>query len=93
MEGQAIYIGKSGRLKIHGADKMVRKISLKDATGVVRTLALWGEYADSPMIAEGYAMTTVACISGIRYDPDQGYSTTRRYVQLLTSSQVLCNCS
>lgn len=78
VECQVIYIGRTGKIKIRGVDKIIRKIAAKDMTGVVRSLAFWGEYAYTPLIEEGAAMKTVACITGLRYDPEQGYSTTRR---------------
>ena len=70
--------------------KPVRKISLKDRTGVFRTVALWGEYADTPIIEEATPLYSVVVMMGVRADSQGTLSSTRRCVNEFVTVQIDC---
>ncbi|GAQ79691.1 hypothetical protein KFL_000360070 [Klebsormidium nitens] len=80
IEGLLVYKSRVCKPMTSRGDREVVKIVIKDKSGIMGSIAIWGDMAHLPELKQLKVRADVVVISGVQYDEDQGCSSTRNTV-------------
>jgi hypothetical protein len=77
VEGLVMYVSNQEQITTTRGLTPICRVTMRDKSGAQRLFGLWRDHANVPAVLQSKPGSIVLIMSGIIYNPEQGYSTSK----------------